>query len=282
MSTEPVDRARTPLLALITQEALDRDYQTAASRRGPEGRTDGPATRTAVVAVVGVFAMLVTIAAVQTSANADVNDASRASLIGRVEARRTAVGNLQDDLATLREQNNDAEDALRVLGNRYATVQAQAASRGALTGFEAVRGDGVRVTVDNAPYADEDQAVRDSDLALLANGLWEAGAEAIAINGQRLTAVSGIRASGEAIEVNLIGIAPPYTVLAIGDPGEISSRFVDTPSGLQFIGRADQFGFSRNMDNEDDLRLPAAPASLRRLRAAHVEIDPKPKGGDLP
>ena len=62
MSTEPVDRARTPLLALITQEALDRDYQTAASRRGPDER-ESAGLRVAVVGVVAVFAMLVTVAA---------------------------------------------------------------------------------------------------------------------------------------------------------------------------------------------------------------------------
>lgn len=281
MSTEPVDRARTPLLALITQEALDRDYQTAASRRGPDER-ESAGLRAAVVGVVAVFAMLVTVAAVQTNANADVDDASRATLIGRIEARRSAVADLQDQIAALRKDNTAAEDRLRSLGSRYGDVQARRATLGALTGFEVVRGDGIRVTLDNEQYADEDHQVRDSDIALLANGLWEAGAEAIAVNGQRLTAASGIRTSGDAIEVNLIGIAPPYTVLAVGDRGALSSRFVDTQSGLQFISRVNTFGFSYDVENEDDLRLPAAPASLRVLRSATYQPNPKVDGGGAP
>ena len=42
----------------------------------------------------------------------------------------------------------------------------------------------------------------DRDLQVIVNGLWAAGAEAIAVNGQRLTACSAIRSAGEAILVD--------------------------------------------------------------------------------
>lgn len=284
MTTEPAapaDRARTPLLALITQEALDRDYQAAASRRGPDEHA-GPALRAGVVGVVAAFALLVTVAAVQTSANADVDQESRSALISRIETRRASLADLQDDAATLREDNLAAEDALRRLGSRYADVRAERATIGAVTGFEPVRGDGVRLTVDNSPYAAENETVRSIDLATIANALWSAGAEAIAINGQRLTGTGAISTSGDAIEVNLVGVAPPYTILAIGDQGSLSSRFVDTPSALQFVAVANQFGFSWKMVREDDLRLPAAPASMRVLRSAEPKKNPKGDGGGPP
>ena len=278
---EPTDRSRTPLLALITQEAMDRDYQVAASRRGPEEHA-APALRAGVVGVVAAFALLVTVAAVQTSANADVDQESRSALIGRIEARRASVADLRDTAAALREENLAAEDALRALGSRYADVQAEHATLGAVTGFEAVRGDGVRLTVDNSPYAAENELVRSTDLATIANALWSAGAEAISINGQRLTGTGAISTSGDAIEVNLVGVAPPYTILAIGDQGSLSSRFVDTGSGLQFVAVANQFGFSWKMDKEDDLRLPAAPSSMRKLRFAEQKKNPKIEGGGRP
>ncbi|NYI47257.1 uncharacterized protein YlxW (UPF0749 family) [Nocardioides aromaticivorans] len=277
----PADRARTPLLALITQEAMDRDYQVAASRRGPEAHAR-PALRAGVVGVVAAFALLVTVAAVQTSANADVDQESRSALIGRIEARRASLADLRDSAAALREENLAAEDALRSLGSRYADVQADHANLGAVTGFEAVRGDGVRLTVDNSPYAAENELVRSTDLATIANALWSAGAEAISINGQRLTGTGAISTSGDAIEVNLVGVAPPYTILAIGDQGSLASRFVDTPSGLQFVAVANQFGFSWKMDKEDDLRLPAAPASMRKLRFVEQKKNPKVEGGGPP
>ncbi|HWJ66712.1 MAG TPA: DUF881 domain-containing protein [Nocardioides sp.] len=276
--TESADRARTPLLALITQESLDRDYQVVASRRGPDEH-EGPASRAAVIGVVAAFALLVTVAAVQTSEKADVNDASRTSLIRQIEERRDVVGDLQARIASLRSDNAAADRTLRVLGAELADAQATRATLGAVTGFEPVRGDGVRVTVDNAPYAEENDLVRDSDLALLVDALWQAGAEAIAINGQRLTAVSGIRTSGDAIEINSVGIAPPYSVLVIGDQRTLSANFVETGAGLQFVNLANQHGITYTMDNEDDMRLPAAPAALARLDSATYEPKKDDGGG---
>ncbi|MCX6399819.1 MAG: DUF881 domain-containing protein [Propionibacteriales bacterium] len=280
--TDTIDRTRTPLLAVITAEALDRDYQVAASRRGSETR-EGPGVRAAVILVMAAFAMLVTVAAVQTSEDADVNDASRATLIGRIEARREVVAELQAKIADQREANTSAEATLRSLGSRLGDAQALRSELGALTGFEPVTGDGVRATLDNPPYAGEDdEAVRDSDLALLANAFWDSGAEAISINGQRLSPVGGIGTSGEAIEINGVGIAPPYTISVIGDQSTLSANFVDTSSGLQFLALKDQYGFPYETDNVDDLRLPAAPASLRQLRSATYASNPKLEGGEVP
>ena len=92
-------RVRTPLLALITAEALERDYQLVAQRRvasgGPPHGKDRVPGRVGVVVVVAVFGILLTIAAVQTSANADADSASRDSLIERIGVRREAVQDLQ-------------------------------------------------------------------------------------------------------------------------------------------------------------------------------------------
>ncbi|TWG93470.1 uncharacterized protein YlxW (UPF0749 family) [Nocardioides sp. J9] len=281
MTAEPTDRARTPLLTLITQESLDRDYQAAASRRGPE-QPASRGLRAGVVVVVAAFALLVTIAAVQTQANSDVDDQSRSALISRIESRRTSVANLQEAAAQLRTDNLNAEGRLRDLGARYGDVQARGATLGALSGFEAVRGDGVRLTLDNSPLASSSDQIRASDLVLVVNALWQSGAEAVAINGQRVASTGAISTSGDAIEVNFRGIAPPYTILAIGDQGTLSSRFVDSGSALQFVAAANQFGFSWDMENEDDLRLPAAPASLQRLRYATEKTNPKGDGGGPP
>lgn len=276
-----VDRARTPLLSLITAEALDRDYLTAAARKDadPEaGSAPHRATRIGVLVVLALFAMLVTVAAVQTSQEADTATASRASLIERIEVRRGVVRGLQADVADLRAANATADRNVRSLGTQLADRQTSNAELRALTGFERVVGDGIRVTIDNAPYADENSLVRDSDLALLVDGLWNAGAEAIAINGQRLTALSAIRTSGDAIEVNGTGVAPPYTVLAIGDQRTLAANFIETGSGLRFDAIADQFGYTYDIDNDDDLRLPAARSSLLKLRSATVPASDEEKG----
>jgi uncharacterized protein YlxW (UPF0749 family) len=225
-------RVRTPLLTLLTEEALELDYQLVASRKaaGPSAAADGQdvaeggdsADRArrwslrggaGVVTVLLLFGLLITVAALQTSRNADVDETSRATLIDRIQVRRERVAELQERISELRDENAALEDEALALGDDVNTVATRVTRLEVLTGFVAVTGDGVRIELDNAEAADPlTEYVRDSDLTLLVNGLWEAGAEAIAINGQRLTPLTAIRNVNVAVEVNSTGIAAPYTV----------------------------------------------------------------------
>ena len=134
----------------------------------------------------------------------------------------------------------------------------------------------MRIILDNAAYSDETSTIRDSDLTLLVNALWSAGAEAISVNGQRISAMTGIRNVSTAIEVNHVGIAAPYTVLAIGDRSTLAADLLESGSGLLFSSLASQYGFQFDVDNEDALHIPAASADLGRLRSARTA----PEGGN--
>jgi uncharacterized protein YlxW (UPF0749 family) len=263
-----------PLLTLITQQSLDEDYQQAAERRqaGLSGPRVGRPWVTAAV-VVAVFGILVSTAAVQNSRNADVDDAGRTTLIERIENQRDRVSRQQDRIARLRSRNSAAGDRLTSLTASVEAVEARLGRLQVATGFVAVEGEGVRVTVDDADSGDPNGIVRDKDLALLVNGLWSAGAEAISVNGQRITAMTSIRTSGPAIEVNSVGIAPPYTVLAIGDRSSLQADFYDTTSGLAFDGLTRRYGMAFGMDNEEQISLPAAPSQLLQLRSVRAGVE---------
>lgn len=262
------ERFNTPLLTLITQQSLDEDYRHVAERRAGAGQPSGRRPHRVAAVVVAVFGLMVTVAAVQTSERAGVTDASRASLIDKIETGRGNVASMQRRIVRLRAVNAGLQEDL---DQTTASQQAAASRAGrlrAVTGFGAVTGPGVVITVDDAPGGDLDGVVKDEDLATLVNGLWSAGAEAISINGQRLTARSAIRASGAAIRVNSRSLSPPYVVQAIGDPDSLQADLIDTSGGLAFFDVANQFGMPHEMDNEDQLSLPAAPGRLLRLRSA--------------
>ncbi|WP_148613281.1 DUF881 domain-containing protein [Nocardioides rubriscoriae] len=218
--------------------------------------------------MVLVFGLLVATAFVQTSRNADVTSASRASLVDRIEASSARRARQEERVVALRSRVAQLERGTRRLTEEQQTDAVSERRLQALTGFVPVRGEGVRVTVTPAPDADETSQVNDQDLRLLVNGLFAAGAEAVAVNGQRLSATSAIRTSGDAIGVNFVGIAPPYVVEAIGDTRTLPARFVDTSTGQSFASNAEFYGFTYNVDSVDDLRLPAAPASREVLRSA--------------
>lgn len=278
-----LDRARTPLLTLITRESLDQDYVMVAKRgaRDPDA-TPRSTRRMGVVAVVAVFGVLVTVAAVQTSRNADVADASRESLIERIETRRAAVRDVQAEIADLRAENAVIEERLVALNDDLNAVLGDLLALEGQSGFAPVTGEGIEMALDNSELADENSMIRDSDLALLANALWEAGAEAVSINDQRISVVSSIRNVGPVVKVNHIGIAPPYTVLAIGDRSTLASEaLLETASGLAFSSLATQYGFSYTVDNMEEIRIPGAPQQLRRLRSAGQGSGDDTGGGRL-
>ena len=89
------------------------------------------------------------------------------------------------------------------------------------------------IVVDDSPAASSDarDRVLDLDLQMLANGLWQAGAEAVAINGHRLSGLTAIRSAGDAITVDYRSLTRPYRVEAIGDPRTLQARFVESPAG---------------------------------------------------
>jgi len=96
-------------------------------------------------------------------------------------------------------------------------------------GLVAVSGPGIEITLDN-PSAGQNKdpgdtmfVIRDEDLLRLVNELNGAGAEAVSINGQRIMATSEIRWAAPFINVNLTRIAPPYHILAIGAPKNLTS-----------------------------------------------------------
>jgi len=278
------ERVRLPLLTLITQQSLDEDYLHAAERRAIAARasgerlpvpTSGRPHRVAAV-VVAVFGILVTTAFVQTSRNEDVDAASRATLVRRVTDQRERVADLQERIVGLRERNAQLERELTQARATYEGVVTRLRRVQVRTGFVAVSGPGVVVTLDDGPPEISDSEVKDLDLRIAVNGLWRLGAEAIAINGQRLTALSAIRSSGLVVRVNKVSLSPPYRVEAIGDTNTLQSRFLESPEGGWLLRLQDSYGIAFDMDNDDSLELPAA--RLRELRSVEPleDDDPRP------
>lgn len=261
------DRARTPLLELVTRESLDLDYHDVARRRAATGSAPPRSPHRAAAVAIGVFGLLVGVAAVQNSRNADVEEANREALIERIEIRKDAVSGLRDRIGELRTQNDDLRARVASLTGTAQRVDRARRALALGTGFLAVEGPGVRITIMDQPQGDPDGLVRASDLRVLVNGLWQAGAEAIAINGRRLTALSAIVNADIAIQVNKGPLSPPYVVQAIGGPN-LEADFVETQSGTTFLALAEQFGFVVEPDSVSLLQLPAAPPALQRLRYA--------------
>lgn len=257
----------TPLLTLITQQSLDQDYQHVAERRAREGAGDdrdpegsagrrSSAVRTLVL--LGVFGALLATAAVQTSREAGAAEGSRAGLVERIGDGRADLARLQERRTALEEANGAAGSTVESLRDAQRRTGARVRALAAETGFAAVRGPGLRLTIDDAPDGDETQRVRSNDLALLLDGLWAAGAEAVAVDGRRLTALTRLYNVGAAVHVDGRPLAAPYVVEAIGDPDTLPADLVGTAGGIAWLGLVNDLGFGYRTAVVDELRLPAA------------------------
>jgi uncharacterized protein YlxW (UPF0749 family) len=114
--------------------------------------------------------------------------------------------------------------------------------------------------------------VQDRDLQIVVNGLWEAGAEAIAINGERLTSLSAIRSAGEAVLVGFRPLSPPYRIQVIGDPQAMQTAFASNLGGQYLQALSSNFGIRSTVEQKDSITVPAAGSlTLRYARPLGTE-----------
>lgn len=258
-----------PLLDVITRNSMDEDYQHVAEQKraaGSAGQQKQPGRRAAIV--VAVFGVLIVIAAVQTSRNEPTAQATREELISQITERRDEVREQQRAISDLRDEVERLAEERADVTRLERSAAAAAQALGGSTGFAAVTGPGIRIMLDDSPDGSDDGVVTDEDLAILIDGLWAAGAEAIAVNGQRITALSGIRTAGSAIHIRTQPIRRPYVVLAIGDPDTLEARFAETAPGITFHNLALSFHFVFETERDDSLALPAGRRP--EIRSAHA------------
>jgi uncharacterized protein YlxW (UPF0749 family) len=264
------------LLTYLSTHTLDEDYAFVSRRRQerrsaesgePGERTPEPSRRGVGVVgalVMAVFAVLVVTAAAQTSRNSVSDERERQELVGQVSSARTQVNDdrsrllsLQTEVTRLREQQLRSDTSASGLLARIDQL-------GIGAGTVAVAGPGVRVVADDAAGADSaSNEVLDTDLQQLVNGLWAAGAEAISIDGQRLTNLSTIRLAGGAITVNARSLRRPYVLNVIGNKDTLPARFAETTSGQAWLDLQRQVGLRLSLTPVSRLRLPATEVSLR-------------------
>jgi uncharacterized protein YlxW (UPF0749 family) len=259
----------TQLLVDLVLDPRDPAYEVAAARRA--GRTarrwyDRPA------AVLGCLlaGFLLAVAYVHTNRGAPEAARVHGSLVDRVRAAEQRGGRLSDVLAQLSERLN---------GLRRSALSGAAAQRLShaqqLAGQVAVTGPGLRVTLAEPPgssasaqpgqgAARSGNILTDRDVRDVVNQLWSDGAEAIAVNGIRLTPTSAIRLAGDAVLVDFQPINSPYTIDAIGSADRLATSFAASTaaSRYQTLVGVDGIGFS--FTEQRHLQLPAAPASVLR------------------
>ena len=228
-----------------------------------------------VLAVTG-FLLLTAVSSARTTKR--VEAPRKAELIDLIEARRDQLDALDEDLGRLRSQVAAAERRAAQRDEQGLAASRALADLAGRAGTTALHGPGLEITLSDSdrspPSPDEAGAYRihDSDLQLVVNALFAAGAEAVAINDSRVVVTTPIRAAGDTIVVNFRPLSPPYRVRAIGvdeddfAASEIAARF----------GRWTRlFGLGYSTNEADDVVIPGYTGRVRITTAT-----PAPEAGE--
>ena len=270
------------LLTTLVEDSLDEGYARAAARRaaGEPAHRHGPLLLVAGLAAVG---LLLATAAAQTRERSSATAEARDALTAEVEDRTATNDRLERQLDRQRARVAEARaDSLRITAEG-ARLSRTLTMLEAATGAGPVAGPGMVIRLADAPTepdgADvdprtdesaDDGRVSDRDLQTVVNEVWAAGAEAVAVNGQRLTALSAIRAAGEAVLVDFRPISPPYEISAIGPPA-MRPRFVDGFGG-SYLQVLRDYGIDYAVQDDTELALGASAGVTVRYAVSPRDV----------
>jgi uncharacterized protein YlxW (UPF0749 family) len=188
---------------------------------------------------------------------------------------------LKQQVLDLRASIQDLEDAGQ--GSTAVTqhLNDELQSAQVAAGLVALTGPGVVIRLSDSGLsvpqdADErDYLVSGQDVLTVVEELWLAGAEAVAVNTERVAVSTAIVDIGGSVLVNSAYLAPPYQVAAIG-PADMFDRLTRSAGFVEFIrSRAETFGIGVEYATLDAVDVPAYAGSVS-LRYGHADPTPAP------
>ncbi|MBI2953746.1 MAG: DUF881 domain-containing protein [Chloroflexi bacterium] len=124
--------------------------------------------------------------------------------------------NLRKEVDRLRQEQNDYDESLGQ--SELAVMLRETNKLRVVTGLSQVTGPGVQMTIS----AD----LRSEDLQDLINELRNAGAEAVAVNGQRVIVKTAVYQTASTVYIDGSPVGPPYVLIAIGQPDTLERALV--------------------------------------------------------
>lgn len=281
------------LINNLMRDTLDPGYEAAAAKRKAQGKPPSVGLRSPLLIVtLLVIGLSLAVAAHALRLPQAASEKRRSELISTINERQSTIDRDSRMINSTQEQINQLQ--AKALRRQHDTSLADRLKVLELTaGTSAAHGPGLVLTLNDAPNAGTDakgnprtdtsdtERLTSTDLQIIVNGLWAAGAEAISINGQRLTSQTAIRFAGEAILVNFRALQPPYDVTVIGGPA-VADRFKSNSGGAYLRELAGTYGIREQLASKSIVTVPAAAtAALSHARTSSPAASSSrgPEGG---
>lgn len=179
---------------------------------------------------IGIGLIIGVILSLQIRANPVKNGSSP---VDQINIQKALLGTFtleQDELkqkiASVEEKIRAAQDILSKRSSSQTVKTLENLKK--LTAFDSISGEGIRITLNDNPSSTRldfssvnDNFVQATDIRDLINGLFIQGAEAISLNGKRITPLTPIDAVFDTILIDNFQVAPPFIIEAVGIPNAL-------------------------------------------------------------
>ncbi|TWH74988.1 DUF881 domain-containing protein [Modestobacter roseus] len=243
-------------------------------------RWSRPTVWTALVPVVALAAGLLFATSERTALGTDLRSGEITELSQLIRQRDAVAARQQEELVRLQAQVQALTDQAASRDGEVAAVQAGTDVNLSAAGLTPVRGAGVQIVLDDArrpaggglpPGATVDSLViHQSDVQGVVNALWAAGADGVAIMGQRLIATSAVRCVGNTLLLQGRTYSPPFVITAVGDSDEMREELAASRDVTLLRQAADLYGLTYRVSDERQVALPAYEGPLD-VRYAQVD-----------
>ncbi len=187
--------------------------------------------------------------------------------------------NANDKIAELNNKITEYQNASSKKNETVALLKQELDELKILAGLTAVKGRGITVTLDDTAakekialdagmYDPNVYIIHDSDILLIINELRIAGAEAISVNGQRITSNSEVRCLGPVISINGIRLTAPFTISAIGD-STVLANSLKLLGGV--IDSVEEANIDVTIEKKDEIIIPRVDKVLEYKYSQPIE-----------
>jgi len=214
-----------------------------------------------------LFGLLVSIQWRTQSERNELTVRYNAPLLDAAKALQNEQSALKLQLADLRAELDRIQASASTQSGAAKDLQARIDELKTVAGLNERTGDGVTITLDDARSSvaakDIEKSIcHNTDLTDIVNQAWRGGAEAIAINEERIVGSSSIYCVGSTIMVNGTLMSPPFSVVVIGPQNDLLASY-DDPTQLRDIKqRRDVYGLGFRVSRASGLRVPPYRGAL--------------------
>lgn len=216
-----------------------------------------------------IFGLLVSLQWRTQQERSELTVRYNAPLLDAANSLQNEQNSFKAQLTDLRAKLDEIQRGAASQSTASRDLQARIEELRSAAGLTDRTGDGVQITLDDArststtqPANVEKSIAHNTDLTDIVNTAWRGGAQAIAINDERIVGSSSVYCVGSTIMVNGTLMSPPFVITVIGPQNELLAAY-DDPNELRDLKqRRDVYGLGFSVGRKSALKLPPYRGAL--------------------